>query len=307
MLIVVESWLNAAAPAHQRGRVLAAYNIVVYLAWAASQPLLTLAPASGFVLFCLVSILFSFSLVPVTLARADTPGTVLAERSGVARVLAVSPTAVVGAVALGAGMGAFWGMAPSWGAQAGLPRESLATFLGLVLVGALALQWPLGWVSDLVDRRVVLGASLLVAALAAVAFLAIDTADVAVLFGLALVLGGFAMPGYALCVAHANDQVGRDEVVAVSSALILFYGAGSAAGPFLAGLAMNFFGPVALFAFVAVCLAVAGLYAATRRVSAPAALDLEKTGYVAVPQTSHSALSMHRHGTGEPDQDRAPR
>lgn len=165
MLIVVESWLNAAASAHQRGRVLAAYNIVVYIAWAASQPLLTLAPASGFVPFCLVSILFSLSLVPVTLTRADTPGTVLAERSGVARVLAVSPTAAVGAVALGAGMGAFWGMAPSWGAQTGLPRESLATLLSLVLVGALALQWPLGWVSDLVDRRVVLGASLLVAAL----------------------------------------------------------------------------------------------------------------------------------------------
>ena len=306
MLIVVESWLNAAAPTHLRGRTLAVYNIVVYLAWAGSQQLLPLAPAAGFTLFCLVSILFSFSLVPVTLSRADMPGTVLARRSGLRQLVAISPTAVAGAVALGAGMGAFWGMAPSWGEQVGLARESLATLLGLVLLGALVLQWPLGWLSDLVDRRVVLGASLLVAAGAALALMQVDPGRTGLLFALAAALGAFAMPGYALCVAHANDQVDREELVAVSSALILLYGAGSAAGPFLAGLAMTHLGPSALFGVVAACLLAAGLYAATRRLAAPAAPDRRKADYVAVPQTSHTALSMHREGTGEPDLDRAP-
>src|SRR6056297_1414214 len=269
MLIIVESWLNAGSSSAVRGRTLAAYGIVVYLAWALSQPLLTVAPPGGFVLFCLVSMLLSFSLVPLALTRAGTPGTVLADRVGLRRLFSVSPTAVVGSLSLGLGVSAFWGMAPAWGEQVGLPYERLSSFLSTVLLGALVLQWPLGWLSDLLDRRLVLGLSLLSAMAAAAVLWAIAGNGTPFLFTLAFLLGGLAMPSYALCVAHANDHVDTNEVVAVSSGLLIVYGAGSAAGPVLASLAMNLLGPSWLFAVVGFWLLVAGAYALSRMVMEP--------------------------------------
>jgi hypothetical protein len=35
--------------------------------------------------------------------------------------------------------------------------------------------------------------------------------------------------------------------------------------------------------------------------------DEEKFAYVSVPQTSRAALSVHRHRTGSPDREAAPR
>lgn len=91
LIIVVESWLNAAAERHDRGRLLAVYSIVLYAAWAGGQPLIDVAPATGFLLFCLVSICMSLALVPITLTRADVPGVVDATRFNLKRLWSVSP------------------------------------------------------------------------------------------------------------------------------------------------------------------------------------------------------------------------
>lgn len=309
MLIVVESWLNAGSSSAVRGRVLAAYNLVVYVAWGASQQLLNLAPAAGFTLFCVVSILFSLSLVPVTLSRAGQPGVVKAERSALRRLAEVSPTAVAGTFCLGAAMAAFWGMAPSWGEGQGLSESTLAAFLSIVLVGALALQWPLGWLSDLLDRRLVLTVALLAGAGVAAALYVKGAGGGLPLYALGFLLGASAMPGYALCVAHANDQIASEEVVTVSSGLILLYGAGSAVGPLSASLVMTQFGPDSLHLAVAAWLVLPAAYAALRALRGPEGLPRpEKTGYVSVlPQTSHPSMSMHSKGTGEPEEEPAPR
>jgi MFS family permease len=115
------------------------------------------------------------------------------------------------------------------------------------------------------------------------------------------------MPVYSLCVAHANDQIERDDLIAVASGLILVYGVGSVAGPFAASLLMGRLGPAGLFLFVGamgVLFLLAGLW---RLLVAPTP-DMElKRGYVAVPQTSHAALTLHRHGSGIAKGETAPR
>ncbi|WP_248410146.1 hypothetical protein [Aliiroseovarius sp. S2029] len=88
----------------------AIYSIVMYAAWAISQPMVALAAPSEFVLFALVSICLSFALVPITLSRAGNPGVVLATRLRPGRLLAISPTALSGAFVMGGVVGAFFGM-----------------------------------------------------------------------------------------------------------------------------------------------------------------------------------------------------
>ncbi|WP_306120894.1 MULTISPECIES: MFS transporter [unclassified Roseitalea] len=307
MVIVTESWLNAGTTRDRRGRVLAVYSLVFYAAWAGGQPLLNVAPVDGFVLFALVSVLFSLALVPITLTRTGVPGVVEADRADLKRLHQISPLGLIGAFALGLSVGAFWGMAPTFGQRIGLTEAEISIFLMLPLIGALLLQWPLGWVSDLVDRRwIILGACSAAAVCASGLMLTWDVRPFP-FYLLVLLLGGFAMPVYSLCVAHVNDQIDTGEVVAAASGLILVYGLGSALGPFAASVVMGQFGPAGLFAFMSAILGLFAIYGLWR-IGVSAAPDKgRKESYVSVPQTSHAVLPLHKHSPQRTPGKRAPR
>ncbi|WP_170294685.1 MFS transporter [Roseospira navarrensis] len=308
LLIVIETWLNGATGRDQRGHILAMYMIVFYAGWAASQPMLLMASPGGFVLFCLVSVCLSLSLVPITLSRAGVPGVVTADRPKLSQLYRISPFALFGSGLTGLAASAFFGMAPTFGQRIGLSEAGIAALIGLMLLGALALQWPFGWLSDRVDRRLVA----LAAAAASVAVSAGMTvmgpeAPLWSLLGLSFLLGGTLMPVYSLCVAHANDQIERNDLIAVASGLILIYGFGSVFGPFAASVLMGSLGPTGLFAFIGGTGVLILLMGVWRLLVAPAP-DMEvKQGFVAVPHTSHAAYLLHRHGPGVTKGETAPR
>jgi MFS family permease len=307
LVIVAESWLNASASRERRGRVLALYMIVMYGSWTASQLFLTLAPADGFVLFCLVSVCLSLALVPITLTEAGIPGVVAATRLKLGRLYALSPLALVGSFVLGLTVSAFFGMAPTFAQSIGLEKDAIAIFVGAMLTGALILQWPLGWLSDRVDRRyVIVGTSAVAAAIAAL-IAAYPEASPGRLIALSCLLGGATMPAYSLCVAHLNDHIEEDELIAAASGLVLVYGIGSAMGPFAASVVMGSLGPEGLFVFIAVAMVAYAVYSGYRFTQRAAPAPEDKESYTAVPQTSHAALPLHRHGSGKAEGEPAPR
>ncbi|SKA24970.1 MFS transporter [Consotaella salsifontis] len=295
LVVIVESWLNASTTRNQRGRVLATYMVVLYAGWSLSQLLLNVASPRGFILFSLVSACLSLALVPITATGIRAPGIVTSSRLGLRALYAISPLAVVGAFMTGATVSAFFGMGPTFAQSSGLTDIEISAFLAIMLVGALIFQWPLGWLSDRIDRRFAIIGCAFASFLIAIALWLTDQ-NIETLLILSLLLGGTMMPIYSLCVAHANDGIDAEHVVAAASEMILVYGIGSAFGPSLAGLAMNQLGPSGLFAFVGAGMAAYGFYAAFRvRQRAPIPGE-EKQIYVAVPQTSHAALHLHRHG-----------
>jgi MFS family permease len=294
LVVVVESWLNASTDNRTRGRTLALYMVVVYAGWAAGQPLLTLAAPDGFVLFALVSVLVSLAVVPISLGPRSNPACVTAARMGLGALLRISPVAVAGAFLAGLAMSALFGLAPAFSQALGFDDAVLASLVSLALVGALVAQWPVGWLSDRTDRRAVIACAACAATLAAGGVAAGADASLPALLALTALIGAAAMPIYSLCVAHANDLVAPEDLVAVASGLVVSYGIGSALGPLGAGVAMATLGPHGLFLFVSAAMSALALYATwrTTRTSAPRAG--EKSGYVAVPQTSPAAAGMHR-------------
>jgi MFS family permease len=90
----------------------------------------------------------------------------------------------------------------------------------MALVGALALQWPLGWLSDVVDRRLVIAGAIGLGVLAAAGLMA-EGPGAARLLVLGVLLGGLVMPADSLWLAHAYDRIEGEDVVSASSALIL--------------------------------------------------------------------------------------
>lgn len=157
------------------------------------------------------------------------------------------------------------------------------------------MQWPMGWLSDHFDRRLVLtfasfiggGMSLLVATGG------IIKPDM--LPYLALIFGASTFPIYAVTVSHANDYVEADERVVVSGTLLLTYGAGAIAGPLLAGQIMNHLGAQGLFYYIGGVFILVGCYALWRmtRRAAPSADD--KSTFVPSPGSSLLAGALDPH------------
>lgn len=197
-------------------------------------------------------------------------------------------------------MGALYGMGPTFTQQVGFDTAGISLFLGLPAVGALVLQWPLGWLSDLVDRQ---GVIILSAAGAAVTsiFLATSTDNSSIfLYGMAFFFGGLAFPAYSLCIAHINDFLSEESFLAAASGLILVYGVGAAIGPFLASLVMGQTGPEGLFWIIFPIEILYLLFAFYRLPKRAPILHKFKEELVHLPLTSHVIYQMDRRGRGKP-------
>jgi MFS family permease len=300
---VIESWLNTHAASEQRGRVFASYMVVNLAALAISQWLILLAPPSGFMLFSLVAIFISLSLIPIAMTRLDQPQTSSHASLNVRQLYRVAPVGVVGSLVSGLAMGAFWGLAPVFAQRIGLELIGISTLMSLVILGGAALQYPIGRYSDRHDRRRVLGKVTAAAAIVAVATLLLLQIWRDSLYPLMFLYGGLAFSLYPICVAHMVDHLAPEEVLAGSSGLLLLHGIGAAVGPTLAGVVMGLIGSQALLLYFALVLAPLALFAA--RHATPAADDdviaEDQTGvFVPMVRTSPIALELL------PDGDAAP-
>jgi MFS family permease len=167
--VVAESWLNDRAEPRSRGVLLATYMVVIYVGLGAGQLLLNLADPRGYELFILIGVLISLAVVPMALTAQRAPEFALPRRVSFRELLVISPLGAIGAVFSGATAGTLFSLGPVYAASSGLGTAAVATFMASSILPAVVLQLPLGRLSDRVDRRNVLIAISVSAALAAAA------------------------------------------------------------------------------------------------------------------------------------------
>ena len=292
LYMVSESWLNERSDNTIRGRILSIYMMVNLIALGAGQLFLLLPHPGGFELFCIASILITLSLVPVALTRSDAPAPRRAQPMALSSLYKNSPLGLSGCFASGLALGAFWGMAPVFCRTIGLSEAATAIFMLATILGGLVLLWPLGWISDRLDRRFVIILLCAASAVASLALVLIGGRSSLALFGLALVYGGFTFPIYSVSVAHANDFLESDNFVAASSGLLLVYGAGAILGPLVAGLMMGWIGASGLYVSNASVMGIIVLFAFYRMGRRPAAPVDEQEAVILVPRTTHVAFEL---------------
>jgi MFS family permease len=174
-----------------------------------------------------------------------------------------------------------------------------------VVLGGAAGQWPLGWLSDRLDRRYVLAGICLGGVGVTVAIWML--APVVPIVGL-LLLGGawgaLAFPIYSIAVAQANDRASPDQYVMVSSGLLMMYGFGAISGPIIASGFMNLFGGAGLFAFTGLIhLVLAGFVSLRRRHSVPVTPD-RHTEFSDALTATHTASSVFEEEMGAEEMER---
>ncbi|HMO73425.1 MAG TPA: MFS transporter, partial [Paracoccaceae bacterium] len=151
--VTAESWLNNAATNENRGQALSAYMIVQMLGIISSQALLAAGDPSGFLLFVIPSVLVSLAFTPILLTVTQAPVFEATRSLPIGRLLRISPLGCAGMLLTGGIFSAMFGMASVWGTLAGLSVRQIALFIGVMYLGGLVLQYPIGWASDRMDRR----------------------------------------------------------------------------------------------------------------------------------------------------------
>jgi MFS family permease len=274
--VTAESWLNNSANNETRGQALSAYMIVQMIGIVGAQALLLLADPAGYELFIIASVAVSVSFAPILLSISPTPAFDTTKPMGLRELYHSSPLGVVGMFLMGGVFSAQFGMAAVYGAQIGLSLGQISLFVATFYVGALVMQYPLGWMSDRMDRRLLIIAVSVVGAVGALVGMLMGSYFVALLVA-AFAVGGMSNPLYSLLIAHTNDFLEHDDMAAASGGLIFVNGLGAISGPVLTGWIMGAFGPPGYFLFIAgLMFALAG-YAAWR-MTQRAAPSVDETG-----------------------------
>jgi MFS family permease len=238
--VVTESWLNDRASNETRGKVLSVYMVLTTLGMGSGQFLLNLAEPSAIDLFILTSVIISFGLIPMLLTAKPAPAFGESGNMSVIELYKASPLAVIGNGLTGMAHGTIFGMGAIYASMVLVDVKSISIFMACFLIGGLMTQWPIGYISDRVSRRLVMAVISIVAILGCMAAIALPKGSFAFFASIAL-LGGAAMPMYSICIAYANDRLEPHQIVAASGSLVMVSGIGLSTGPIIIAFFMDLY------------------------------------------------------------------
>ncbi len=261
--ITAESWLNNASSNETRGQALSLYLIVQMIGIISAQFLLNLGDPSGYILFVIPSVLVSLAFTPILLSVSQAPAFESSKPMSFRRLYKASPLGCVGIFLLGGVFSAQFGMTSVWGTQVGLSIADLTIFISAIYAGGLVAQYPIGWLSDRMDRRRVV---LVLAVVGAVALMVpvLFSVNFWVLVGVGAIGGGVSNPLYSLLLAYVNDYLDKTDMAAASAGLMFINGVGAISGPVITGWMMGTIGPSGYFLFMALLFAALAGYAGWR-------------------------------------------
>ncbi|NWK76408.1 MFS transporter [Aquitalea sp. LB_tupeE] len=265
--MVVESWLNGCVSNSQRGQLFSLYLIISYLGASAGQWLLKLPFSQPGWAFIIVAMLFALAIMPVTLTQqqpqvlpAPSSGNVLARALRTLRLLGRrAPLSLVGALLAGCFNSAFYTMLPAMLSQLGKSAADIAGFMGMALLAAPLLQWPMGKWADSSDRAQLLAYSALVVAV--LSLLLILLTGSGWMLPLVMVYVAIAFTFYGTLSGIANDAMPPRHRVEISASLLMVYALGGTLGPVLCSTVMAAVGPSGYFVVSLGLAALLGVYA----------------------------------------------
>ena len=261
--ITAESWLNNSVDNEKRGQALSLYMIVQMVGIVSAQGVLALGNPNDYSLFIIISILVSISFAPILLSISPAPAFERTKLMTLSRLFTSSPLACVGMFLLGGVFSAQFGMSAVFGAQIGLSLSQISLFVASFYIGAMIFQYPIGWVSDKMDRRLLI---LLISAASATGSASAYFAGgyfFALVFA-AFLVGGLTNPLYSLLIAHANDFIEFEDMASAAAGLLFVNGVGAVSGPIIIGYAMDAYGSEIFFVIIALLMATLAIYAGYR-------------------------------------------
>ena len=271
--VVTESWLNDRATNKNRGQLLSAYMMVIYFGLALGMLLLNISKPEAYEPFILVSVLLSVALVPILLTKRPAPKFKKIETISILELYKISPLGSLSSFFTGIIHAAFFSLISVYATIAKFTLFETSILLFIATIAGVLGQGPIGYFSDIFDRRRVIvittfGSSLL-------ALIAILTSNDPIqniyymdefafrkiIFFIAVGLyTSLCLPLFSLNLAHTNDFVPKSKFVAAGGGLQLIFGVGAISGPILCSIFMEWFGLNGLFVFLIIAHSIIGVF-----------------------------------------------
>ncbi len=284
MYIVVESWLNEKSTNETRGQMLAIYMIVTMAGMSGGQVLGGIYDLSTVTPFLLASVLVSIAVVPILLTAARAPEFTTPDPVSIRRLYQISPLALIGMLLQGLTGSMAFGIGAIYATDIGMTESQASIFMAAFTLGNMALQYPVGRLSDLFDRRVVILAIATGAGIFASIAASLTVQHFWILVIITALYGGLSLTIYSLCIAHANDYLTPSQMVSTASTLITINGIGAIFGSPLIGFMMQITRPTAFFWGIAIVHFVLAAFVILRMLLRPSVPADAQVPFVAVPE-----------------------
>ncbi|WP_208990784.1 MFS transporter [Pseudovibrio sp. Tun.PSC04-5.I4] len=237
-----DAWLNETIKDEVRGRVLSANSILIGAMAILSQIFVAQFSEVPLQMMELLSAVLLAAVVMLCMTHSVPPRTYKSKRIKLKDIWAQSPVAVLGSFCSGAIVTSLLTIVPFSLSKAGVGGSTTALMIAMLYIGRLLFQWPIGSLSDRIDRRwIILGSSLLITTIMLTFLVADPFAGwnsgflknyqlLAILGVVLLFLGGLSFPLQSICVAHAFERK-PESSVALSTYLLFIWAVGSVSGP----------------------------------------------------------------------------
>lgn len=263
--VVGETWINAIARESSRARVVGVYSAVLFLGIALGPMVVRATGAAGFVPFLIGSGALVLAAAPLIAAWRLVPAIGHPPRLRLSQVIRGAPTVAGAALAAGLVESALFLLLPVYGLRMGLAGAEAPVLLTVLITGGIVLQYPIGWAADRVDRRAMLAAIAITAAVLTPALALVAAASWAV-WPVLFLLGGLSLGYYGVGLALLGARFAPADLAVANAAFVVLYEAGSFIGPALAGIAMDLWDPQGyLVLLTLISVAYGGLTLARRR------------------------------------------
>ena len=283
IFVIMESWLNEKSNNETRGRILSVYMVITFGFVGLGQFLLNLSDPASVDLFILVSILLSLSLLPILLSITEQPNLSNPKRITLKELYIISPLSFVGAFFTGLAHSTIFGYGAVYATTKNFSTFEISIFMVILLsLGAFS-QLPIGYISDKIDRRVILIAVTFIAGAICIPIILFSYLSITIFFLMVAIYSCMSLPMYSLVIANVNDFLQPNEIVSASAAIAILVGIGSILGPIFTSNLMTIAGADGFFIFlfiIHVSLGLFGIYRIAKR-NKPA--DLESQ-YVSLPR-----------------------
>ncbi len=288
IFVVVESWLNDRATNRTRGKVLSIYMMITFIGLGIGMLLLNFSNPKNYEPFILVSLLLSIALIPILLTKRKPPIFKKISSIKVKELYKISPLATVSMFCTGFIHPAIFTLGAVYGALMNFSLLEISLFLFLITVSGALFQWPIGYLSDRFDRRIILIITTLLGSIFAIlCFFSVSQSpdfmnlssdwkttilhitNQKILFYVFISLyAGMCLPLFSLNLAYVNDFLPKEKFVSAGAGMQIIFGVSAMIAPFICSFFMKNLGPNGLFIFLFIfhtIIGLFGIYRMTRR------------------------------------------
>ncbi len=258
--IVSEIWMNVVVDEKRRGRVMGIYGAMVALGMALGPLVLQVVGVYGPVPFLTGAALSLLVAAPLLPYWRTAPRIRVDDSSGFGTVVLLAPLAMFAAFSCGLGEQVAFSFLPVYAVGAGVSAETGSLWLSAFVIGNIVLQWPIGWMADHLDRRLVLAGCSLASAVLVIG-LALIPAQWVGTIGVVMLWGGVSFSIYPVGLALLGQRFRGGDMARANTAFSLLYIVGGLLGRPLTGAAMDAFGEPGLGGTLAIFYVAASVAA----------------------------------------------